>query len=270
MQSSISSPPSIYAKTPHSDPRDLYWKSPPNGWVKVNVDISMREHHTMAALITRDHNSSLLVTSTMKTLSKSMENCLWALKHIKADCDELFNCFEAADLAWINIRCNFAVHNLAKWARIGLVSGDIPFNLIPSERGSPAPFTGLSLRSPVDLSVSGSELVWFLLRPIDLSVAGLPSPPPTARLSSSDQAKEAQKKIENLKKEGKPMPKSLSEDGQYLRPSDPAYEQVLDSLAMVARHTPLPLLEALLKWRERWVVLCSPSFEDAFLISAIL
>ncbi|XP_068646926.1 uncharacterized protein [Aristolochia californica] len=33
-------------------------------------------------------------------------------------------------------------------------------------------------------------------------------------------------------------------------PSDPAYEQVLDSLAMVARHTPVPLLEALLKWRE--------------------
>lgn len=41
------------------------------------------------------------------------------------------------------------------------------------------------------------------------------------------------------------------QDGQYLRPSDPAYEQVLDSLAMVARHTPVPLLEALLKWRER-------------------
>ncbi|EXB67263.1 hypothetical protein L484_025743 [Morus notabilis] len=56
-----------------------------------------------------------------------------------------------------------------------------------SKQGSPAPFTGLSLRSPVDLSVGGSELVWFLLRPIDLSVAGLLSPPPTARLSSSDQ-----------------------------------------------------------------------------------
>lgn len=43
------------------------------------------------------------------------------------------------------------------------------------------------------------------------------------------------------------------QDGQYLRPSDPAYEQVLDSLAMVARHTPVPLLEALLRWRERCV-----------------
>ncbi|RWW23859.1 hypothetical protein GW17_00011875 [Ensete ventricosum] len=43
----------------------------------------------------------------------------------------------------------------------------------------------------------------------------------------------------------------LKQDGQYLRPSDPAYEQVLDSLAMVARHTPVPLLEALLRWRER-------------------
>ncbi|KAI3904652.1 hypothetical protein MKW98_014832 [Papaver atlanticum] len=41
-----------------------------------------------------------------------------------------------------------------------------------------------------------------------------------------------------------------AQDGQYLRPSDPAYEQVLDSLAMVAQHTPVPLLEALLKWRE--------------------
>ncbi|KAF2316989.1 hypothetical protein GH714_009819 [Hevea brasiliensis] len=40
-----------------------------------------------------------------------------------------------------------------------------------------------------------------------------------------------------------------AQDGQYLRPSDPAYEQVLDSLAMVARHTPVPLLEALLRWR---------------------
>ncbi|KAB1211399.1 Protein furry homolog-like [Morella rubra] len=41
-----------------------------------------------------------------------------------------------------------------------------------------------------------------------------------------------------------------AQDGQYLRPSDPAYEQVLDSLAMIARHTPVPLLEALLRWRE--------------------
>ncbi|KAG2333852.1 hypothetical protein Bca52824_005032 [Brassica carinata] len=41
-----------------------------------------------------------------------------------------------------------------------------------------------------------------------------------------------------------------AQNGQYLRPSDPAYEQVLDSLAMVSRHTPVPLLEALLKWRE--------------------
>ncbi|AQK55204.1 ARM repeat superfamily protein [Zea mays] len=41
-----------------------------------------------------------------------------------------------------------------------------------------------------------------------------------------------------------------AQDGQYLRPCDPSYEQVLDSLAMVARHTPLPLLEALLRWRE--------------------
>lgn len=45
----------------------------------------------------------------------------------------------------------------------------------------------------------------------------------------------------------------LKQDGQYLRPSDPAYEQVLDSLAMVARHTPVPLLEALLRWRERYM-----------------
>lgn len=41
-----------------------------------------------------------------------------------------------------------------------------------------------------------------------------------------------------------------AQDGQYLRPSDPAYEQVLDSLAMISRHTPVPLLEALLRWRE--------------------
>ncbi|CAH8364627.1 unnamed protein product [Eruca vesicaria subsp. sativa] len=41
-----------------------------------------------------------------------------------------------------------------------------------------------------------------------------------------------------------------AQNGQYLRPSDPAYEQVLDSLAMIARHTPVPLIEALLKWRE--------------------
>ncbi|KAM3306018.1 protein furry like isoform X1 [Capsicum chacoense] len=41
-----------------------------------------------------------------------------------------------------------------------------------------------------------------------------------------------------------------AQDGQYHRPSDPAYEQVLDSLAMIARHTPIPLLEALLRWRE--------------------
>eukprot|EP00897_Mesotaenium_endlicherianum_P002114 jgi/Mesen1/1930/ME000146S01025 len=40
------------------------------------------------------------------------------------------------------------------------------------------------------------------------------------------------------------------QDGQYLRNSDPAYEQALDSLALVASHAPAPLLEALLQWRE--------------------
>ncbi|KAI3794046.1 hypothetical protein L1987_36671 [Smallanthus sonchifolius] len=39
-------------------------------------------------------------------------------------------------------------------------------------------------------------------------------------------------------------------DGHYSRPSDPAYEQVLDSLALVARHMPVSLLEELLRWRD--------------------
>lgn len=38
--------------------------------------------------------------------------------------------------------------------------------------------------------------------------------------------------------------------GQYLRPSDPGHGQVLDSLAIVAQHTPVPILEDLLRWRE--------------------
>ncbi|CAN6811272.1 unnamed protein product [Brassica oleracea] len=50
-----------------------------------------------------------------------------------------------------------------------------------------------------------------------------------------------------------------AQNGKYLRPSDPAYEQVLDSLAMIARHTPVPLIEALLKWRERCVTFFSSS-----------
>lgn len=50
------------------------------------------------------------------------------------------------------------------------------------------------------------------------------------------------------------LPLVETQDGQYLRPSDPAYEQVLDSLAMIARHTPVPLLEALLRWRERCLI----------------
>ncbi|KVI08969.1 Armadillo-type fold [Cynara cardunculus var. scolymus] len=41
-----------------------------------------------------------------------------------------------------------------------------------------------------------------------------------------------------------------AQDGQYLQQSDPAYERVLDSLALVARHTPVLLLEALLRWRD--------------------
>ena len=40
-------------------------------------------------------------------------------------------------------------------------------------------------------------------------------------------------------------------DGQYLRLADPAYDQVLDSLAMVAAHTPQPLIKALIIWRQR-------------------
>nr|XP_043633528.1 protein furry homolog-like [Erigeron canadensis] len=39
-------------------------------------------------------------------------------------------------------------------------------------------------------------------------------------------------------------------DGKYIRPSDPAYDQVLASLALVARHMPVPLFEALLRWRD--------------------
>ncbi|GKA17859.1 furry homolog-like protein [Tanacetum coccineum] len=39
-------------------------------------------------------------------------------------------------------------------------------------------------------------------------------------------------------------------DGQFVRPSDSAYDQVLESLALVARHMPVPLLEGLLRWRD--------------------
>ncbi|KAF3650550.1 putative kanadaptin-like [Capsicum annuum] len=40
------------------------------------------------------------------------------------------------------------------------------------------------------------------------------------------------------------------QEGRYLRPSNPAFEQVLASLAMVAHHSPVPLLVAFLRWRE--------------------
>lgn len=45
------------------------------------------------------------------------------------------------------------------------------------------------------------------------------------------------------------------QDGQFVRPSDSAYDQVLDSLALVARHMPVPLLEGLLRWRDTCVIL---------------
>lgn len=49
---------------------------------------------------------------------------------------------------------------------------------------------------------------------------------------------------------GRRIDTAQAQDGQYLRASEPAYEQVLDSLAMAAHYTPMPLLEALCKWRE--------------------
>lgn len=49
---------------------------------------------------------------------------------------------------------------------------------------------------------------------------------------------------------GRTFDTAQAQDGQYLRASEPAYEQVLDSLAMAAHFTPVPLLEALSKWRE--------------------
>ncbi|CAK7335219.1 unnamed protein product [Dovyalis caffra] len=60
----------------------------------------------------------------------------------------------------------------------------------------------------------------------------------------------ARRRIETAQAQNMVIDNSWMLDWQYLRLSDPYYEQVLDSLAMIARHTPVPLLEALLKWRD--------------------
>uniref|UniRef100_A0A0E0K7B1 Cell morphogenesis protein N-terminal domain-containing protein n=1 Tax=Oryza punctata TaxID=4537 RepID=A0A0E0K7B1_ORYPU len=85
----------------------------------------------------------------------------------------------------------------------------------------------------------------------------LPPTPPSAAATAPDMGAggAAKQIVDSLLARFLPLARrrietAQAQDGQYLRPSDPSYEQVLDSLAMVARHTPLPLLEALLRWRE--------------------
>ncbi|EXB37820.1 hypothetical protein L484_004079 [Morus notabilis] len=113
--------PTLYARTKSQEALSAEAEA-------IHLALSMAKRFSWQA-VSIECDSALAV----KALSGDINSCPWSLLNIRVCCDELSNCFKDLDLAWIDRRSNFAAHNLAKWARLSLVFGDIPPSSIPSD-----------------------------------------------------------------------------------------------------------------------------------------
>ncbi|KAB1201744.1 hypothetical protein CJ030_MR2G023038 [Morella rubra] len=147
------------------------WVPPPCGWLKVNMDVAIRQNGSYIAIFVRDSYSSLCLVYIERLVAMDpivREAFAWAeavslarwLKWDKVlfECDSLLVCkdvlfgeppqlwaasgmvehiwfclLECHDwrIAWVSRKCNLQAHLLAGWAARFGIVGFVPFSIIP-------------------------------------------------------------------------------------------------------------------------------------------
>ncbi|PON59344.1 Ribonuclease H-like domain containing protein [Trema orientale] len=153
----------------HRKPRTTQeqWLPPPDGWLKVNTDVCMREKGSVGVSMVRDsrgtvvlagsnffHFEDVLVAESAallagirltidngftnvifevdcdavaKAIHGSMDDLTWEARTVLSDCKNLLQQLDMWEVDWIPRSANASAHNLAKWCSQSNVSGLIPF-----------------------------------------------------------------------------------------------------------------------------------------------
>ncbi|KAM6543770.1 hypothetical protein CsatB_008217 [Cannabis sativa] len=153
------------------------WSPPPDDWVKINCDVKVGSDSMCAVALARDHKDSILwvasnilnffdsligeVVACLLALelaisgklsfvigesdSKTVINTLkgisstWGITNYVIQCKKLSNLLTRCNFSFISRSCNYAAHNVAKWAFNCNVTGmvdpsSILSNLICNDR----------------------------------------------------------------------------------------------------------------------------------------
>ncbi|XP_060963740.1 uncharacterized protein LOC133033145 [Cannabis sativa] len=148
----------------------LGWSPPPEDWVKINCDVRVGVESMCVVAIARDHTESILrvatnklhfsdsligeaaacmlaletaatmhhpfvmVESDSKMVIKNLKGVesFWQLENYARQCKHLSTFFTCCNFSYISRNCNFAAHNVAKWAFANNVSGMVEVSTIPS------------------------------------------------------------------------------------------------------------------------------------------
>ncbi|XP_060959271.1 uncharacterized protein LOC133030517 [Cannabis sativa] len=143
---------------------------PPEDWVKINCDVRVGLESMCVVAIARDHTESILwvatnklqftdsligeaatcllaletattmhrpfvmVESDSKIVIKNLEgiDSFWQLENYARQCKHLSTFFTCCNFSYISRNCNFAAHNVAKWAFANNISGMVEVSTIPS------------------------------------------------------------------------------------------------------------------------------------------
>ncbi|KAM6587934.1 hypothetical protein CsatA_010539 [Cannabis sativa] len=145
------------------------WSPPPEDWVKINCDVKVGGETMCAVAIARDHNESvlwvaakrlhfsdpltgeaaacllametavslhhpfILVESDSKIVIKNLkgDDSIWRIENYVRHCKLLSTFMTNCNFSYIARNCNYAAHNVAKWAFANNVTGMVEISTIP-------------------------------------------------------------------------------------------------------------------------------------------
>ncbi|KAM6562483.1 hypothetical protein CsatB_022481 [Cannabis sativa] len=145
------------------------WSPPPVDWIKINCDVRVGGDSMCVVAIARDSTGSILwvatkllkfadsiigeaaacllaletavsmhhpfvmVESDSESVIKNLKGAdtLWGIENYVRQCKRLSTCMISCNFSFISRICNFAAHNVAKWAFANNFNGMVEVSTIP-------------------------------------------------------------------------------------------------------------------------------------------
>uniref|UniRef100_A0A803NKH1 RNase H type-1 domain-containing protein n=1 Tax=Cannabis sativa TaxID=3483 RepID=A0A803NKH1_CANSA len=145
------------------------WSPPPRDWIKLNCDVKVGFDNMCVAVVARNHLGAVIEVRTARVefsdalcgeaeacclaISTALElgykfiiiennsrvviNALngleprWAIENYVSFCTKSSQSFISCNFSFIKRTCNFAAHNVARWAFAHHIFGSIPVSMLP-------------------------------------------------------------------------------------------------------------------------------------------